>query len=93
LVPLLSTSLSTLHHAHHSTSTPYPEEISSKDILNKLKLSVLLHFRDIGCGEVSASFAVWAVLFVSLLLFSLALLRDYDCEANFVYFSSLLAGM
>jgi len=37
--------------------TPSPEEISTKDIFNALKQSVLLHFGDVGWGEVGASLA------------------------------------
>jgi hypothetical protein len=49
---------STPRHGHHPTiSTPSPEEISSKDIFNALKESVLLHFGDVGWGDVGASLA------------------------------------
>jgi hypothetical protein len=34
-----------------------PEEILSKDIFNAVKERVLLHFGDVGCGEVSVSLA------------------------------------
>jgi hypothetical protein len=40
-----------------SLTTPSPEEISTKDIFNALKQSVLLHFGDVGWGEVGASLA------------------------------------
>ncbi|KAI9454797.1 Rpp14/Pop5 family-domain-containing protein [Russula earlei] len=39
-------------------TTQSQEEISGKDVFNALKQSVLLHFGDIGWGEVGASLAV-----------------------------------
>jgi len=66
-IPAPSPSISTPHHAQHSASIPFPEELSSKDVFNALKQSVLLHFGDVGWGEVGASLAGKAsfVLFFS----------------------------
>ena len=56
-IPAPSASVLTPYHGHDTTSTPSPEEISSKDVFNALKQSVLLHFGDVGWGEVGASLA------------------------------------
>ncbi|KAI0280712.1 ribonuclease P/MRP protein subunit, partial [Russula aff. rugulosa BPL654] len=52
-------SVSTPGHGHIQRITaPSPDTISSKDVFNALKQSVLLNFGDVGWGEVGASLAV-----------------------------------
>jgi len=54
-----STALSTSGHGHATTHSPQsPEVISGKDVFTALKQSILLHFGDVGWGEVGASLAV-----------------------------------
>jgi hypothetical protein len=63
----LFTSVSTPGHGHiRHITTPSPDAISSKDVFNALKQSVLLNFGDVGWGEVGASLA--GELFIFLLL-------------------------
>lgn len=50
-------SISAPHHAQHSAAMPFQDDLSSKDVFNALKQSVLLHFGDVGWGEVGASLA------------------------------------
>ncbi|KAF8468497.1 Rpp14/Pop5 family-domain-containing protein [Russula ochroleuca] len=45
-------------HTRATTTRSPPDAISGKDVFNALKQSVLLHFGDVGWGEVGASLAV-----------------------------------
>jgi hypothetical protein len=54
----VSTSESGHDHTNTNTTSVVPKEaISGKDVFNALKQSVLLHFGDVGWGEVGASLA------------------------------------
>jgi hypothetical protein len=44
-------------HTQATTTRSPPDAISGKDVFNALKQSVLLHFGDVGWGEVGASLA------------------------------------
>ncbi|KAF8468494.1 Rpp14/Pop5 family-domain-containing protein [Russula ochroleuca] len=46
------------NHTRATTTRSPPDAISGKDVFNALKQSILLHFGDVGWGEVGASLAV-----------------------------------
>jgi len=66
--PSLFTSVSAPGHGHiQYITTPPSDAISSRDVFNALKQSVLLNFGDVGWGEVGASLAGEIFLFFFLL--------------------------